>query len=189
MENQDFKDYWENIEERTLVDINITKNIIKNDDYINWLEKFTTKNKIFNSDDWLYCPNKISEQNLNNVDKLKNFFEVIENYANDNYILPTPTEFGIVFEIKHNNVGYKIGMMSGQGICYYVVRIEKNIDDFIDYNLIKEANLTNRALMIKNKLGILEKFINNLVDEDVPVEAIVETTNKTLKLREKKQHK
>ena len=75
--------------------------------------------------------------------------------------------------------------MVGQGTIFFVRRrrlTKKNSGDFIDFKLIQENKLTDRAEMIQSKLKILENMINTIADENVPIEAILETTEKKLQL-------
>ena len=62
------------------------KNIISNNDYILWLEKFTITNPNFTTEDWLYYPNKISDEDKEQVKKLELCYSGIYMYAESNFI-------------------------------------------------------------------------------------------------------
>jgi len=163
----------------------ITEEIVQTDDYINWLENFTIKNKAFSDDTWLYFPDRISEEDNEQVSKLSNFYEAIENYASANFIYPTPDEFGNHYRVSNNNIGYDIGIMMGQGALFWVSRekiTKKNQNSFIDFELIRTNKKTDREDMIRSKLDSLDNFIIDLANEDVPVEAIAKTANRRLQL-------
>jgi len=163
----------------------ITEEITQSDDYINWLENFTLKNKEFTDDDWLYFPERISEEDKEQVSKLYNFYEAIQEYANKNYIHGTPDEFGNHYSIKYNNIGYKIGIMIGQGTILWVQRqriTKKNSDSFIDFKLIQENVMTDESEMIRSKLESLDNLISDIANENVPIEAIAKTAKNRLQL-------
>lgn len=181
--------YTNDLIEKLVASQKITEEITKNEDYINWLEGFTNNHKNFADDDWLYHPEKISEYDLSNVYKLSNFFEAIDNYANKNYIYSMVSEFGTNYYVKHNKFGYEIGVIVGQGTMFYVRRerlTKKNSDSFIDYKLIMESKVTDRAKIIVEKLEELDNFLINIANENIPIEAIEETTKKRLQLLKKK---
>lgn len=64
LESPEGQKHMSEIFERLAKSQRITEEITQTDDYINWLETFTIKNKGFSDDDWLYfLPEKsISEE-------------------------------------------------------------------------------------------------------------------------------
>lgn len=179
------KKHLNEIIEGLVRDQKITEEIVKTEDYINWLEKFIISNKNFHDDDWLYCPEKISQDDKDNVLKLSNLYSAIQNYANENFIYGIQDEFGDHYKIKYNNVGYVIGVMIGQGTIFWVKKqrlTNKNLNDFIDFNIIKENKINDRAEIIAKKLLDLESYIDDLANNDIPIKAIEDTTNKRLQL-------
>ncbi len=165
------------------------KTIIANPTYINWLISFTNDIGTFNDNDWLYCPEKISEEDKKNVDDLGIFYEAIEEYADCNYIYPTLCQFGNYYKIRLNEIGLEIGILNGQGTMFFAnrVNIDKE-DDYIDFN-----NIMNNIPNNKNKHydQILDSLYNMVIESGrvgIPVPFI---TNKlkqaieTLKANEK----
>lgn len=119
--------------------MNKIKVLIKNDDYINWLESFTEKHPFFDEEIEL----EIMDEN---VYKLRMFYDIIEEYAINNSIQPKNIDEGMknAYLIKNNGIGYKIGYISGQGSLYIVDKEEQNgnnLDDFIDFKLIQEESI------------------------------------------------
>ena len=161
----------------------ITEKITQTDDYINWLEIFTTKNPKFSDSNSFYFPKKLSEDDKENISKLGNFYDAIKIYAYKNYIYGTSNNFGNQYYIKYNNVGYEIKIVTGQGTILSVTRqkiTKNNSDDFIDFKLIQKNEVTKRAKMIREKLDKLNNLINTLDEENVPFEAIVDTADERL---------
>ncbi len=188
LESLEKQKYWSEVTERLAKSQKITEEITQTEDYINWLENFTIENKSFSDDSWLYCPENISIDDKDKVSKLNNFYDVIQVYANKNYIYATPNNFGKQYYVKHNNIGYEVGIMVGQGTTFFVKRqriTRKNSDFFLDFKLIQENKITARAEMIRNKLVALGNLIDD-ISNSVPVEAIEETTQKRLQLLKEK---
>lgn len=169
-EIEKMNNYFENI-------LNQRKESIKmssNDDYIIWLENFTSKYSKFSDDDWLYCPEKISEIDQNNVKKLNLFFDGIETYASKNYIYPTPNEWGSFYSIKYNDVGYNIGLAVGQGVIFYCERTQV-IDGYLDFMDIINDKKQKNSDSIRNELDKLSQSIKNLINNGIPIPAIIDT--------------
>lgn len=162
----------------------ITRNIIKNNDYINWLEEFIANNKSFSDSHLLGYPDDTTMFEEKNISKLTNFYDVIEMYAEKNYIYPSKDDIGKHYNIKYNNIGYEIGTANVLGGSVHWVRKHElstdKQDDFIDFKDIQENKITKEARNTKKYLTNLETFLNLLV-EDVPVEAIEKTTNAWVK--------
>lgn len=169
-EIKDSDNYFENI----LNQKKETRKVTSNDDYILWLEIFTNKYPKFSDDDWLYCPEKISEIDQNNVAKLNLFFDGIETYASKNYIYPTPNEWGNFYSIKYNNVGYSIGSAVGQGATFYCERTQV-IGDHIDFIDIINDKKQKNSDSIRNELDKLSQSIKNLINNGIPIPAIIDT--------------
>ena len=80
--------------------------MMSNIDYIKWLYQFTQEIDAFSSETLLYCPEKLSASDRKNADQLDLFYEGIKKYANQNYIYPTPCEFGNFYKIRLNEIGF-----------------------------------------------------------------------------------
>lgn len=119
----------------------IAKKLVSNTDYINWLKDFTFTHPSFCDDEWLYFPEQLEPENLDNVKLLFRFIEGIEMYAET--LNKEEDEFGYSIRIMFNNVGYKLGVQHGQGSYCYCERCEifHNESDFIDFGeIMKKAN-------------------------------------------------
>lgn len=155
--------------------------LLSNTDYIKWLETFTIEHPSFSDDNWLYCPEKISKKELENVNKLHLIYSGIEKYASENYIYPTACDFGIYYKIKLDNTGFEIGRLIGQGTLFFCNRVEiKNEKDFIDIIDIINNKKSNNVDTIQNKLNDLSNLIVSLYKNGIPIEAITSTLNNIL---------
>lgn len=163
--------------ERIIARMEREKKLVSNYDYISWLENFTLEHEEFNDCSWLYSSDEITEENLENVQALCSFFEGIGRYCDKYYI---NTEGNGDFEkecihIKHDNVGYQIGLVVGQGAYVYVTREEPKTDaidfchvvndtkpeDFeVKENLLKKIDF---KICEAKDIGIPEKCITDII--------------------------
>jgi len=156
--------------------------IFSNNNYINWLESFTVEHQSFSDDDWLYCPEIISQEDRENVTNLRLFYEGIERYAKDNYIYPPECDYGGYYNIKFENCGYEIGMLEGQGtIVFFCNRKEFNKDlEYIEFEDIASNKKRNTTDIIAQQLEDLSNAVLELYKNGVPLDALVETLDTTL---------
>lgn len=155
--------------------------ILSNTDYIKWLDSFTLEHSSFFDDDWLYSPEKISKEDLEQVNNLHIMYCGIERYASKNYIYPTDCDFGNFYKVKLENTGFEIGMLVGQGTLFFCNRVQiENQKKFIDFNDILNNKNNNNVTTIKNKLNELSNLVVSLYKSGVPLEAIVITLDNTL---------
>ena len=153
--------------------------ILSNEDYINWLEKFTLNTPRFYCDS-CFSPSINSLDNISqNIQDISLLYNAIKNYANDNYIAPIPTVCGDYYSIKHNNVGYQIGIMTGPETIYYCMRTEEE-KNYIPFKDIQNNIKTPTAILINNKMEELTKLISSMIDNDISYDIILGETEKTL---------
>ena len=111
------------------------KDMMSNANYLEWLSQFTQDRAGFASDDWLYFPEELEEYDRQNVDSLCLFYEGIDEYAKRVHFKPTPCEFGNYYKIRLNELGFKIGILIGQGTVFFCEKIPvENDANFIDFN-------------------------------------------------------
>lgn len=184
-ENANTKDYIQKL--YTEYKSNIEK--IKYGDYLEWLELFTLKYPAFKDDDWFYSKDEISESDYQKVKFLYLLFQIIDSYAQKNYFQETPTKLGYYYTIKSNETYFQIGIASGQGSYIYCERLSEINESFLDFKDIRSDKRQEYALEIDKKLEKLITLINTLAEQNTPLEAISETTNKTIQKILKKQKK
>ena len=167
------------------------KELVSNYDYMNWLESFIKEhNGSFRHDEWLYKPDEISKEDLENVNKLSEFFEGIQMYANDNYYYPIPCDYGSYYLIEYNDKIYEISCLNGQGTVFWVYVLTEdtkvlNVQKCIKFKDICENNPNPWKERINSNLNNLEKVILGMVSDNVPVEAIVDNINTVIEAIEK----
>ena len=157
---------------------NLIQELTSNTDYIDWIEKYTEKCGGF-SDQTRFKSKPIPQHEQNNIDKLLYFFEGISNYAEKNYIYPH-NDNGIYYIIVYNNISYEIGVLIGQGIISFCTRSTKK-ENAINFNDIMRNKTLEKPEEIKNKLIELQDYLNTLINENIPIEALNETTQNVLK--------
>ncbi len=167
------------------------KSMMSNTTYIEWLKQFTRNKDGFSDDEWLYFPEKISETDRKNVEKLCLLYKGIANYSQQNYIYPIPCEFGNFYRVKLGNFGFEIGILVGQGTVFFFNKVLLEDDkDFIDFNDILLGKKQDNVDQINATLDSLANMIITAYESKVPIEAIVSTLENTIKnLISKKENK
>ena len=172
---------------------NKMKNMLSNTNYIEWLIEFTKKYESFTDNSWLYNPEELSENDFNSVSDLNLLYEIIDHYAEKNYIYPMPCNFGNYYKIKFNNIAFEIGLIAGQGVVNFCNKIELNNDislEFIDYNDIINNKEYAHVQNINRYLSCIERKIMSAYYNGVPAEALKNALKKTIeeiKLKENKE--
>lgn len=159
--------------------------ILNDEEYINWLANFTLDVPKFYCDSW-GCSNQV----IHNIQDISILYEIIQNFANENYIEPTLTACGNYYSLKHNNAGYNIGVMKGPETIYYCTRV-KNAENYIYFKDIQNNTKTSTALIVDTKTEELTKLINDMVESNISDQVILEVTKKSLQkvLKNKKNLK
>ena len=171
-----------------------TKRKIKEErNYIEWLNKFTKKIPEFTSDGWYFFPIKIGEKEKEQVKNIIYLFEVIDNYAFSEMIIPDYKKKEIHYAFKDGNNYYHISKSIGENPYVYCSRVAENQEDeFIDFQDVmmseeKQANPIfhdlNKELVHLTKLGVPQKEITENIIKvlGVPQKEITENTIKVLR--------
>lgn len=157
------------------------KKILSNNDYINWIIDFIKIHGDFSDEDWLYSEENLSEGDEENVKNLSLFFDVINEYAERNYIYPTSTRFNVTYCIKYNDYGLEVGISPGQGCICYCNKVE--IDDestFIDFNDVLTNKKQPQVDYIEGELHHVSQSIINAHQNGVPLVAIEKAVRNTI---------
>lgn len=130
----------------------------------------------------MYSFNKLSDFDRKNVEMLNLFYSGIDKYARKNYIYPLLCDFGNFYKVKLNNFGFDVGMLVGQGTVFFFNKTAmENEDEFIDFNDVmvdkKQANVDQ----INATLDTLSNMVITFYESGVPIDAIVNTIDNTLK--------
>lgn len=159
----------------------MAKRLVSNNEYILWLENFTIANPTFGDDTWIYYPDKLSKEDSERVDELCSFFNGIMEYADRNFMPVCHDSYDTYAFIKFNNIGYKIGIMSGQGSFAYCERVEISSDNvFIDFNDIMTNKKQENVDYISKKLDSMSGIIEELLKLGVPAKTISAKVQTTL---------
>jgi len=156
--------------------------LTSNTEYINWLIQFSKEEGGFSDSDWDYAKEKLDPATQEKVDNLQLLFESISRYARKNYIYSSPNAFGKYYCIKLNGVGLEIGYKAGQGTTFYCRRVPlENESEFIDFMDIVENKKRPEVDRIESGLKVLSNTIMLLQANGIPLEAISETIDRTIK--------
>ena len=160
----------------------ISKDLVSNTNYIEWLIKFTQDKEGFCNDDWLYFPEKLNEADRSNVYIFHLFFHGVENYAQANRIYPKPCDFGGFYKIRFNEIGFEIGMLVGQGTVFFCNKVAvKNEKEFIDFNNIMNNKKQKGVNEINEVLNYLYDVILSADENGVPIQSIINTCDSTIR--------
>lgn len=159
----------------------IIEQLFSNKDYIQWLIDFTKDKEGFFDSDWDYSSEKLSDSNKIKVNNLALFFNGIYNYAKKNYIYPLPRALGEYYQIKIDDIGFEVGYITGQGISFYCKRIPLLGDNFIDFMGIVNNKEQDYVKYIDSNMEKLSNMIIDLYNKGIPIEAIDEAINKSMK--------
>ncbi|MBQ8891627.1 MAG: hypothetical protein IJ068_02050 [Bacilli bacterium] len=155
--------------------------IVSNDVYIKWLERFTNKYDKFQDDEFFYDKKHLSDEDLDNVNNLSLFFDAINHYASLNYIYPKKEfDFTHYYQIKYNGIGYEIGVITGQGTVSFCERTYNITDEFIDFNDIMINKPQEKTEYFNKRLIELSSIIGYYYEQGIPMHAIEQTINNTL---------
>ncbi len=121
---------------------------IINKEYMDWLEKFTTRNGNFDTKSIGYEINLSSTDKIN-LNNLHNLYNEIKDYAIENKIEESWTNQYSYYSIKYNGKGYSLlhsNSQDGLMICFKNNNLD-NID--IDCNFILENHKNVKKLTNK----------------------------------------
>lgn len=150
--------------------------IFSDNNYVEWLCRFTLDNSIFSEDDWLYFTDKLSQEDKLHLQDFKLFFEGLKAYADKNFIYPVQANYNVYYLLNYNGVNFKIGITFGQGASYFCERTELS-KNAINFSSILSSVENHKTELIKNKLEKLSNVIRYLISIGIPEEAIIETVN------------
>lgn len=154
----------------------------KNTNYIEWLEKYTEKYPRFTDTEFLSKNKNKNAEDVERINMLNSLFDVIENYAQDNYIYITKdsSDSGH-YKIQYNNIGYEIGYMIGQQTLFYCNRINNPDDSYINFQDIILNKKQPHTLEINKLIEELKIIINNYYERGIPIEALKRCIYESLK--------
>lgn len=159
---------------------NTKKEMLLNDSYIKWLEKFTKEYPNFDDNSWIYCPEEISEEDYNEVRKLGLFFDIVNDYATKNYIYSESCDFGKYYALKYNDVILELYVVAGQGVvfgCDRLLETEESLASIIEYEDLKANKENDRTKFIKGVIDDLSIKLSELIRLGVPIETIESCIN------------
>lgn len=147
-----------------------SKEIIKDDSYLKYIEENIVKKGVLTSD-----------YDYENPCKMEMLFDAIDKYASNNYVYPYGDTFSNYYIIKYKDKFYKVVMAGGQGIYFYI-ELVNNVDEYryIEFEYIKDNKRQDNACDIDNKLAKVYYLIDTLYAGGVTVSGIKYLINKYL---------
>ncbi|MBQ8234214.1 MAG: hypothetical protein IJZ36_01355 [Bacilli bacterium] len=143
----------------------VGNSILYSDEYIKWLEDFTSIYPIFANDD--FKDSNISFNDLVHVVNLNNFFNFIDRYAMVNNLYQEKTSYAREYYIYYNNIGYSIMCIKNSIIMCRRIPIF-DINKFIDIEYIY------------NKIDKIKLLIKDNINNDYDIDNIKEKIKKNI---------
>ena len=164
------------------------KNLMSNTEYIDWLIEFTNDKEGFSDDEWIYSSEKLDDATEEKVNDLQLFFEGIYEYTKRNYIYSLTRPYGECYKIKLGEIGFEIGYASGQGTYFYCRRTPlEEMENAIDFMDIINNKKQDNVEYIESSLEQLSSMFIELYNNGVPIEAMINTINSSMKYIHKKE--
>ena len=176
MSNNFFDDLLENRKHRK----EFVEKLMFSSEYIDWLESFTNEKGSFSTNSFLDGEGDLTNQDKANVQDIQILFEETQEYCDENYLMPTKTDYGSFYSIQHNGVGYFIGFDSSQGASFYCTRLDEPEEDALEFKYIISGVKLPKTVRDEYRLEELSELMEKLFDEGVSIGAITNTTENTL---------
>lgn len=168
--------------------INFRDSLRENTNYIDWLVRFTSNRGGFDTSILTYEGSKFNDVDKKNMENIETLYEVINEFAEKNYLSPNLVEFGNYYPIKYNDTYFYIGVDFGQGTSFYCTRLDEVDEDAIDYKVLVHNDKLSETIRKEEKLEQLSDIIISLLTEDnIPSEVVEKTINESfekIKVRE-----
>lgn len=162
------------------------QNILSSNEYMEWLCEFSLRYQTFNSQQFLYKNSKkVSVKDYRLVNCLNSLYSILEDYANNNYIIGSIYDGNICYFLEYKGIIFRIGkIIKDSDILFSCTRIKEIEDDIVllRFDDIKEVKDKLYTSGMKSKLKELADYINNLRKMGISDNAIRETTERVLKL-------
>ena len=152
-------------------EIDIKFNMI---DYLEWLREYTNNHSKASS---ISIDTKDNAQAY--LNKIFKFFEIIDTYAKNNYLVGDIANENVRYCIKDKDIFYEVGCLYFYDFIYYVKRISPQ-EQFISIEDIIKNKKSDKTIKFDNMLMTYCNYMNNMIKEGLPLEIIEKTTSQVL---------
>lgn len=153
--------------------------------YMEWVEKFTKKYKMFYDKEWMYQYKSLHAKDRSMVDDLELFYHIIKEWATKNYIEPGCDEYGLFYNIKYKGILYEIGFLELAYKMSWIRRVDQANTEVISFLEIMKDEMRTRAEEINESFRQLEEAIFKLREDGISVNVIKDSVIKSLDMYEK----
>ena len=159
--------------------------------YMEWIERFTQKQSLFYSDDASDVDefeDNVTKTDIINISKLERLYDVVNNYANSNYIYPKSLSHGKFYYIQYNDKIYEIGIISSNNkVISCELKKDIDITECIEiHDIISPSkHVTQRKETIEKEIKKLSDLVDELVENGIPYGAIRSEVNKAISKHQK----
>lgn len=138
-------------------------NIVKSQEYLDWLCNFLVIHKSFSDDTWLYHKEEIAEEDYKNVELISTFFHYISETASNQSILGSEEDYGDTYYFKAKGKFYHTSTYYGQGAVTNIAEEEFDanhlyvlIDEDVSPEVLKERELVQYIVINKDYIGKID---------------------------------
>lgn len=152
-------------------------------DYANWIERYAETHPHFTNEDYLFSISDKPED-IENTKSLEAFYEIVDTYAKENYIIPE-TEFNrVYYKLEYNENNYSVGYIWEQEVIFFCAKsVFENKDNVMQINEIIENKKQIRASIIDLKMKRLNLLLSELKLANLNEQIIHDEVNKTYEKR------
>ena len=152
----------------------LTKKELDLNEYFNWLRVYTNKHQKIRTDIWT----ELNLSDANHIYELKTFFEKIDNYAKNNFLEANINKDEISYNIKDDDIFYKISF--NEYYDYYYINRGIEESNFIEAKGIIENKFSKKSRFLNKKIEIFESYLIEILASGVNPDIIEEKTRKIL---------
>ena len=153
----------------------LKKNLSKSNDYINWIEKYLDEYEEI-STDHLETTKDLTKEEEKNINLLPILYDIISNYFNNNYLLPSEEDyFWHSFIFRHNGIDYGIVVnyyKREDDPEYYCIRLDEKSNKSVDFSYIASNKPLPSTIIIEQKMNRLMELTEKLADDNISEEII-----------------
>lgn len=160
--------------------------VLNSNDYLDWLVRFSNQFPSLSDESLSAIEEQVDRYNLS---RLTYLFEAIRLYADKSYIAPDELEDKYIYYLSYQGDIWQIGEKHSDLISYSYAKVTDVPEGtvVIDFTDMQEDKKLLQNDSLKVSLAELAKHIELLLDNGVPEEEIIKTTEDTINLKFKKK--
>lgn len=162
--------------------------MLNSNEYLEWLVNFS-KAITSLSDKYISTLGSYSSIDIDHISRLKYLYEAVRMYADKSYIVPDEYENSYVYYLVYQGLIFRIGKMLNESDVYTYTKVDSVPADtqVISFTDMQEDKNVLQNDSIKESLVELSNYIKQLLNNGIPEEEILKTTEETINMNLKKK--